>query len=288
MCVDLHTHSLYSDGSHSPKELVALAVANQLQCLALTDHDTVEGVPELLRHGRDAGLPVISGVEISATLRQYTVHILGYGFDPLSPGLEEWLRPLQNGRARRNHAILEKLNALGIDISAQELQAVSLAGQTGRPHFARLLVERGVVPSFDAAFSRYLGRNKPAWAPRFSYGASEAIAMIHQAGGKAVLAHPGMLNPDIRVIATLVQELTRHGLDGLEAYYPSHTRQLRHKLDQLAKSEQLLVTGGSDFHGVTRPAHPLASRTNGFCPPVSLLPPLFNALAGQQSTPYQN
>lgn len=288
MCIDLHTHSLYSDGSHSPQELVALAAENQLQCLALTDHDTVEGVPELLRHGRKAGLPVISGVEVSATLRQHTVHILGYGFDPLLPGLAEWLRPLQDGRARRNQAILEKLNSLGIDIKDQELQALSTAGQTGRPHFARILVERGIVPNFDAAFSRYLGRNKAAWVPRFSYSAAEAIDMIHQSGGKAVLAHPGMLNPDIRVITSLVQELARHGLDGLEAYYPSHNRQLRQKLVQLARSEQLLVTGGSDFHGVTRPAHPLASRENGFCPPASLLPPLLNALAQQQLMPHPN
>ena len=281
MCIDLHTHSLYSDGSHSPQELVALGVANQLQCLALTDHDTVEGVAELLQHGQEAGLPVISGVEISTTLRQYVVHILGYGFDPLLPGLKKWLRPLQDGRARRNQTILEKLNTLGIDISEQDLQAVSAAGQTGRPHFAKLLVARGVVPTFEAAFSHYLGRNKPAWAPRFSYNASEAIAMIHQAGGKAVLAHPGMLSSDIRVIAPLVQELARSGLAGVAVYYPSHNKQCRRKLVQLAESEQLLVTGGSDFHGVTRPAHPLASRTNGFCPPVSLLPPLLDALARQ-------
>lgn len=288
MCIDLHTHSLYSDGSHSPRELVALGVENRLQCLALTDHDTVEGVAELLRYGQEAGLPVISGVEISATLRQYTVHILGYGFDPLLPELTEWLRPLQNGRARRNQTILEKLSSLGIDISEQELQAVSAAGQTGRPHFARILVARGVVPSFDAAFSRYLGRNKPAWAPRFCYNASEAIAMIHQAGGKAVLAHPGMLNPDIRVIASLVQDLARNGLDGLEAYHPSHNKQLCRKLVQLAKDGQLLATGGSDFHGVTRPAHPLAGQTNGFCPPASLLPPLLKALAKPKLIPYQS
>ncbi len=288
MCIDLHTHSIYSDGSLSPRELVALGVENRLQCLALTDHDTVEGVAELLQYGQEAGLAVLSGVEISTTLRQHTVHVLGYGFDPHLPGLAKWLLPLQDGRARRNQAILEKLDSLGIDISEQELQAESGAGQTGRPHFARILVERGIVPSFDAAFTRYLGRDKPAWVPRFSYAAPEAIAMIHQAGGKAVLAHPGMLHPDIRVIASLVQEMACAGLDGLEAYYPSHSKQLCHKLVQLAKSEQLLVTGGSDFHGATRPAHPLAGRENGFCPPVSLLAPLLNALAGQQSSPHSN
>ena len=279
MCIDLHTHSLYSDGSHSPRELVALGVQNHLQCLALTDHDTVEGVADVLRYGQELGLHVISGMEISATLRKHTVHILGYGINAASEALQTRLRPLQNGRAMRNRAILAKLHDLGIDISEQDLQTVSGHGQTGRPHFARLLVQRGVVDSFDAAFNQYLGRYKLAWAPRFSYTVAEAIDMIHQAGGIAVLAHPGMLNPDIRVIAALVQEMANHGLDGLEVYYPAHNRQLRLKLINLAKHHGLLVTGGSDFHGVTRPAHPLAHNKSGFCPPASLLPPLLAALA---------
>lgn len=281
MCIDLHTHSLYSDGSHTPQELVALGLQNKLRCLALTDHDTVEGVADLLYYGKKAGLTVISGMEISTTLRNYTVHILGYGFDPELPELHHWLRPLQDSRAKRNQNILAKLHNLGIDISEEELQVVSGEGQTGRPHFARLLVQRGVVTSFDAAFSRYLGRNKPAWVPRFSYSAAEAITMIQRAGGKAVLAHPGMLSSDMRIIAALIEELAHQGLDGIEVYYPSHSRQLCRKLINLASIHRLLVTGGSDFHGATRPAHPLACRTNGFCPPASLLSPLLAALTNQ-------
>ena len=288
MCIDLHTHSLYSDCSHSPQELVALGVQNNLQCLALTDHDTVEGVTAMLQYGQEHSLHVISGVEISTILREHTVHILGYGFDVASTTLLNWLRPLQNGRAMRNQAILAKLHGLGIDISENELLAVSGHGQTGRPHFARLLVERGVVNNFDEAFNQYLGRHKLAWAPRFSYSTSEAIAMIHQSGGIAVLAHPGMLHPDIRVIAALVQEMVTQGLDGLETYYPAHSRQLRLKLINLAKHYGLLVTGGSDFHGLTRPAHPLAHKKSGFCPPASLLPPLLAALAEKHATGRSN
>ncbi len=282
-CIDLHTHSCCSDGSHTPRELVRLALQNQLEALAITDHDTVEGVAELLHAGQEAGLPVISGVEVSATWRQHTVHILGYGFDPTLPELQHWLRPLQDGREKRNQAILDKLRGLGIAISGKELQAVSGQGQTGRPHFARLLVQRGVVADCAAAFALYLGRGKAAWAPRFTYSAAEAIAMIHRAGGQAVLAHPGVLSPDIRVIAAVVRELIRPGLDGLEAYYPSHTPTLRRRLTELAQKHGLLVTGGSDFHGATRPTHPLACRTSGFCPPAALLPPLLAAIADRHS-----
>jgi len=283
MCIDLHTHSLYSDGSHTPQELVEFGLRNRLQGLALTDHDTVEGVAELLQYGREAGLAVISGVEISTTLRRYTVHILGYGFDPAWPELDAWLHPLQKGRARRNESIVTKLQDLGIDISMQDVKAISSEGQTGRPHFAQLLVERGVVANFSTAFEQYLARGKAAWAPRFTYPASEVIAMIHRMGGVAILAHPGMLDPDIRIVATLTEELILHGLDGLEVHYPSHSKQFRRQLMELAKRHQLLVTGGSDFHGATRPSHPLVSYTNGFCPSAALLQPLLNAIASRQA-----
>lgn len=288
MCIDLHTHSCYSDGSHTPAQLVRLALHNRLQALALTDHDTVEGVAELLHCGREAGLTVLSGVEISATWRQHTtLHILGYGLDPELPELQHWLRPLQDGRSKRNQTILDKLRALGIRIDRQELETLSGQGQTGRPHIAHLLVLRGVVADFGEAFARYLGRGKAAWAPRFTYAAAEAIAMIHRAGGRAVLAHPGVLSPDIRVITTVVQELTRSGLDGLEVYYPSHGPALRRELIRLARKHGLLVTGGSDFHGTTRPAHPLACVAGVFCPPAALLPPLLAAIAARQRSTFQ-
>ena len=278
MCVDLHTHSLYSDGSHSPRELVDMALKNRLSCLALTDHDTVEGVPELLRLGREAGLAVIGGVEISTCFRGLTVHVLGYGVDPDLPGLHDWLRPLQNGRADRNRRILENLAVLGIPISPEELAAEAGEGQCGRPHIAKILVRRGVVATTDEAFDRYLARDKPAWAPRFSYESPEAIAMIHSAGGRAVLAHPGVLGLDQDGLADVFQELTRAGLDGVEVWYPSHGKPFRALLLDLARRLGLLVTGGSDFHGATRPAHPMAKTGCSFCPPDDILPPLLAVL----------
>lgn len=274
MCIDLHTHSVYSDGSSTPAELIELAVGNGLKGLSLTDHDTVEGVNEVKRLGEQAGLTVLTGVEISTTLRQHTLHILGYGINADDPQLHRWLLPLQQGRERRNAAILGKLHALGIDITAEEIEEISRCGQTGRPHIARLLVAKGVVDSFEAAFRQYLGRNKPAWEGRFSYSAAETISMIHRVGGVAVLAHPGQLDPEIRLQPALIRELSLRGLDGVEIYYPTHTRKMMKKLKAIAAELGLLVTGGSDFHGMTRPAHRLAGRAHGFCPPSALLEPI--------------
>ena len=271
MCVDLHTHSIFSDGSTTPAELIDLAMRHGLKGLALTDHDTVEGVREACRLGRNAGLVMFTGVEISTTLREHTLHILGYGIDPDNAELHDWLVPLQNGRERRNAIILEKLRGLGVDITDEEVRQLSCCGQTGRPHIARLLVAKGVVDSFEAAFRFYLGRHKAAWEGRFSYPPGETIDMIHRAGGVAVLAHPGQIDPEMRVQPQLVRELTLRGLDGLEIHYPTHTRKMRKKLKQLAAELGLIGTGGSDFHGATRPLHRLAGVDAAFCPPDSIL-----------------
>ena len=278
MCIDLHTHSLFSDGSLSPRELVALGLENRLRCLALTDHDTVEGIPEFLAAGEELGLFVLGGVEISTTLREHTIHVLGYGIEGSLPTLQEWLRPVQEGRANRNRVILGKLNELGIPIDAAELEAISTDGQTGRPHFARLLVQKGVVATVDEAFGRYLAHGKPAWAPRFSYTATEAIEIIHRLGGKAVWAHPGMLHQDFAVVAAVLRELADHGLDGVEAHYPPHSRALRKRLEEAGAKLGLLATGGSDFHGATRPTRRMARAKSDFCPPTRLLEPLLAAL----------
>jgi predicted metal-dependent phosphoesterase TrpH len=286
MCIDLHTHSIYSDGSSTPAELIELAVANGLQGLALTDHDTVEGVGEVQRLGGLAGITILTGVEISTTLRQYTLHILGYGIDPSDPVLHQWLLPLQQGREKRNTAILLKLQALGIAITAEEISRISCCGQTGRPHIARLLIEKGVVDTFDAAFRQYLGRNKLAWESRFSYSAAETIDMIHRTGGLAVLAHPGTLDPEMRVQSLVIRELALRGLDGIELYYPSHTRKIIKKLKAIAAQNNLIVTGGSDFHGATRPANRLAGdQAQTVCPPYSIIEAILARQNGRNRPP---
>ncbi len=282
MCIDLHTHSIYSDGISTPLELIEMAVDNGLHGLALTDHDTVEGVGEIQQLGQQVGMTIITGVEISTTLRQHTLHILAYGFDPTNPALHQWLQPLQEGREKRNNAILKNLQDLGIAITAEEVKELSHCGQTGRPHIAKLLVEKGVVDSFDAAFRQLIGRNKPAWASRFSYSATETIEKIHQFGGVAVLAHPGQLDPEMRVQPPLIKELSLRGLDGLELYYPAHPRKMQKKLRALAIEHNLIVTGGSDFHGTSRPANRLAGKSQAFCPPDSIIDAILARQSGRR------
>ncbi|MGI6655526.1 MAG: PHP domain-containing protein [Desulfobulbus sp.] len=278
MCIDLHTHSLYSDGSNTPAELVDLAVRNGLRVLALTDHDTMDGVAELVEAGRQAGLVTLPGVEISTTLRGHTLHLLGYGIDVDDSDLHRWLEPLQEGRVKRNLQILDKLRDLGIDISLEEVQAVSPSGQTGRPHIAQVLMTKGVVGSFSEAFQRYLGKNKSAWAGRFCYTPAEAIAALHRAGGIAVLAHPVQIDQSLRILPAIIAELALRGLDGIECFYPTHTRTIRKKLSAIAQKHGLLITGGSDYHGPGRPNHPLAGSGKGFCPPYALMEELGSRL----------
>lgn len=276
MCIDLHTHSTYSDGTCTPAELVDMAIQHNLHALALTDHDTVDGVAMAQQLGQAAGLLVLSGVEISTTLRQHTLHILGYGIDPNDKDLQEWLRPLQESRKKRNSIMIGKLQALGIDISEEELALASPVGQTGRPHIARILIDKGIVSNMNEAFRRYLTRGAPAWEGRFSYSAFEAISRIHQAGGLAVLAHPAHIDPGMRTQGLLIAELRHRGLDGLEVHYPSHTRKIRKKFQALAAEHHLLITGGSDFHGNSKAVN--MATDSAFCPPCSLLAPLLARL----------
>ena len=280
-CIDLHIHSFYSDGSLSPKDLLKLGRHHGLHAMALTDHDTIEGVAELQQLGQDAGMTIISGVEVSTTYKGHTIHILGYGFNPADQAIHNWLAPLQQERAQRNRRILAKLRELNIQIEHEELAAISKYGQIGRPHIAQLLIQHGVVSNFDEAFRQFLGRGKAAWVPRSTYGTSESIAMLHRIGGKAILAHPAILDPNLRLQTKLIDELVAVGLDGLEAYYPTHTIKFRKQLLQLAEKHHLLITGGSDFHGATRPNNQLAGIQQNFCPPASLLGPLLAAMGMQ-------
>ena len=279
MCIDLHTHSIYSDGTATPAELVRMASANKLQGFSLTDHDTMDGVEEAVTAGRELGIEVLPGLEISALHHGYSLHILGYGIDPKNPALLHWLKRLQQGRRERNRKILEKLAAMGIQISDDELARLSGKGQTGRPHIARILVSRGYVRTMREAFSRYLGRNKPAWQSRFTYTAADTIEMLHQAGGIAVFAHPGQLDPGMKVQPQIIKELVNLKLDGLEIFYPSHTRTMQKRLKSLAGKYNILATGGSDYHGSNRAGN-LAGTPGGICPPDSIMREIRNRLPG--------
>lgn len=261
-CIDLHIHSTTSDGTMSPVELVHYAHKKGLSAISITDHDTIEGVDQALAAGRKIGLEVVPGIELSVKYRTHNVHLLGYLFNYRHKQLHIALEQLQVGRVERNKKIIVKLNRLGMTIHLGELEKAAGPGQTGRPHIARLMVEKGFVQSMDEAFEKYLGQGGLAYSSRFIYEAGEAIKIIQEAGGIAVLAHPQQLDKSVDNLDLALQQLCDMGLDGIEVYYPKHSRAFRKRLIALAEKYSLLMTGGSDYHGSIRPGTTLAGGRN--------------------------
>jgi predicted metal-dependent phosphoesterase TrpH len=250
--IDLHIHSTYSDGVLKPAELVDLAKSQGLSAISITDHDTADGAGEAIQRGLEKGIEVISGIEISSWHGDTSMHILGYLFRSDDEQFNSRLQLLQQGRETRNIRIIENLNKLGITVELEELLQYSEYGQTGRPHIARLLVDKGIAKTVDLAFKYYLGRGAAAYAERFRFSARDAIAMIREAGGVAVLAHPSSLDPSLRSTPSLLKDLHKVGLNGVEVYYPSHSSKAVKALLKMAGDIGLLITGGSDFHGPER------------------------------------
>ena len=262
MALDLHIHSTYSDGTMTPGGLVALAKKKGLRAISITDHDTVDGVTEAISSCRGNGLEVISGIEIGAKFSDMTIHILGYLFDPDNQALRTSLKKVQDARDERNGHILQRLKRLGIDISEEELRNVSGTGQTGRPHIARLLSKRGVVKTIDEAFTRFLRKGAKAYVPRFLYTAEEVFTLLRQAGGIGVLAHPLQIYHSDINLDVAIEQLAVLGMDGIETYYPTHTKKTRKTLIKSATACNLVLTGGSDYHGEVRPGTTLAGGKN--------------------------
>ena len=241
---DLHTHSHYSDGTCAPAEVVALAVQLQLEAVALTDHDTVAGLAEAESEARRLGITFIPGIELSADHSGAERHLLGYWVDPDSQPLAELLAEMVEDRRRRVGRIRERLQACGVDLPVEAVLAVCHHGVLGRMHVAEALCQRGVTSTLQEAFDRFLRDNGPAYVPKHALAVEETIALIHQAGGVAVLAHPGE-TPGAEEIASFA----RAGLDGLEALYPGYAPSLSEYYAGLAQDLRLVATGGSDFHG---------------------------------------
>jgi predicted metal-dependent phosphoesterase TrpH len=244
MTIDLHIHSTISDGTMSPSEIVTLAARKGLSAIAITDHDSVDGVGEAVEAGRLIGVEVISGVELSVKYKNSNTHLLGYLFDHTGIALHKALKLLQQGRITRNKEIIARLNSQGISLHYSELEEIAGPGECGRPHIARLLVSKNVVRTMDEAFDMYLGHGAKAYVPRFIYDAAEAIALFKDAGGLSVLAHPIQLGKTVDSLRELLLDFVGLGLDGLEVYYPSHTRQFRKELTGFANKYGLLLTGG--------------------------------------------
>lgn len=243
---DLHIHTLHSDGSMSVGEVMDIAKHKGLDCVAITDHDTVSGVNDALLYGKQIGLKVVPGIEIS-TYSVTAIHILGYNIDHNSPALLELLQELLAQRYERACLILEKLKRFNINIDIDKLPKENV----GRSHIAMALKEGGYVSSIQEAFDRYLGENRLAYVPSKRINPLSAVKAIKQSGGYAVIAHPLQLHGSKKLVP-LIEGLLPYGLDGLEVYYPTHTNKHIATFEKIAKKYNLFMTGGSDFHGINK------------------------------------
>jgi hypothetical protein len=249
--VDLHCHSTASDGTFAPANVVALAVRSGLSALALTDHDTVAGVPEAAEAARKSGIDFLPGIEISCDVpKPATMHLLGYGVDPHSPILLDMTRRLIEGRNDRNPKIIQRLTELGVKISMQELEAEANGGVVGRPHIAAILLRKGYVSSMKNAFDKYLAPGGAAYFDKERISPKQAIDMVRQSGGLPVLAHPSQLRTenDAQLDRT-IKDLADLGLTGVEVIHSDNSEAMVAKYTALADKYGLLKTGGSDFHG---------------------------------------
>jgi predicted metal-dependent phosphoesterase TrpH len=251
--VDLHLHTTASDGVLTPSEIVRYAKAKGLQAIAITDHDTIEGCEEGLLEGKRIGFEVIPGIEISAEHSPGSMHLLGFFLDIHHPLLNERLEYLQKARAERNPKMVAKLNQLGIEVTYEEVLNASGGGQVGRPHFANVLLEKKYVRSFQEAFDRFLKKGAPAYVDKFRFTSKEALHFIEEAKGVAVLAHPNTLGVNgYSALEKLILQLVEEGLKGIEAYYPEHSASEVAQYKTLAERYALLLTGGTDYHGIEK------------------------------------
>ncbi|MGI9860322.1 PHP domain-containing protein [Moorella naiadis] len=244
MAADLHAHTTASDGHLSPARVVHLAGEKGLAALGITDHDTVAGLAEALAAGQEIGLPVIAGIELSTEAEGREVHLLGYGFDWHQRDLLAFLAVMRQARYRRCLKIVARLRDLGYDLQVADVEQEVRGEAMGRPHIAAALVHKGYLPSVDAAFKTLLARGRPAYVPRTRVPPAWAVEIILKARGLPVLAHPGLSQ-----VNDLIPRLVAVGLQGLEVYYPYHDAAVMRHYRQIATAYNLVITGGSDFHG---------------------------------------
>ncbi|HEY50109.1 MAG TPA: PHP domain-containing protein [Dehalococcoidia bacterium] len=247
MKADLHLHTTASDGRLSPQEIVRKASELGLDVIAITDHDTVEGIQPALEAARGCPhLAVIPGVEISTNMPQTEVHILGYFIDHTSITLNESLKELRDSRYNRGQKMVAKLSEMGIDIKWERVVELAKGGNIGRPHIAQAMLERGYVTSLKEAFTKYIGRNGPAYIERKKVTPVEAIDLILKTSGLPFLAHPA----DIENLEPFVAQLKQAGIMGLEVYYANYSRSTIAHLQNVASRHGLATSGGSDYHGL--------------------------------------
>lgn len=253
LCIDLHTHTQVSDGTDSPGELVRRAKAIGLHALAITDHDTIAGLPEAQQEGAALGIEVIRGCEISARGDDTEMHILGLWLPEDATVLEQTLADLRAHRDTRNVVIVEKLQALGLDVSYEEVLEASRGEAVGRPHIATVLINKGFATDWQDAFVRYLGYKGKAFAPKEILGPEEAVSLLAGMGATVSLAHPCLSMHSRDAIEQLVRRLKEHGLTAIEAYHSDQSQAEQRFCVDIAARYGLALTGGSDYHGTAKP-----------------------------------
>jgi predicted metal-dependent phosphoesterase TrpH len=263
MRIDLHTHSSVSDGTDAPAELVRKALAVGLDVVALTDHDTFDGLDEAVAEGERLGLGVVRGMELSCSRRGSSVHVLAYGADPASPELATEMARVRDGRLGRLAGVLRKLAELGVPVSEAEVMAqVGNSPSVGRPHIADALIAAGHVRDRQEAFDRFLADGGPAHVHRYTIEVDRGIDLVHEAGGLAVIAHPWGRGREHLLPPNVLQGLVRdHALDGIEVDHQDHDSDVRRRLRELADGLGLLATGSSDYHGTGKLDHDLGCNT---------------------------
>lgn len=254
---------------------MAIAERNGVRVMALTDHDSLEGIPEAVERARVAGIRIIPGVELSVSEQGMDVHLLAYGFDPTDSPLRSAIARYRESRHERARKILSRLKGLGIRIPIEEVEEIAGGGALGRPHVAEALMVGGYVETFHEAFQRYLGHHAPAYVAKQTVMLEEALEVVREAGGITALAHPATLNRD-----QWISGWARRGLDGIEVWHSKHQPHDIDRYKKIAESHGLLMTGGSDFHGERTPDLSVGS----VAVPESMLAPLDEALKARQGT----
>lgn len=244
--IDLHMHTTASDGALTPAELVGEAKGQGLECIAVTDHDSTDGIEEAVAEGERLGVHVIPGIEMSTDIPRAEVHILGYYLRYHDAEFQTTLQQLREGRRDRAEKMVAKLAGMGVIIPWERVQEVAGQGSVGRPHIAQVMVEMGYVSSMVEAFTDYIGRNAPAYVERYKLTPVEAVGLIRKVQGLPVLAHPG----EVLTLDTLLPELISAGLVGLECYYGDYSPETVEGLLALADEHGLVPTGGTDFHRI--------------------------------------
>lgn len=285
MSIDLHIHSTASDGALFPDEIIDLATKLCLGAIAITDHDTIEGARKALSIKRPPSLNLLTGVEISVSpisslMASGTFHILGYGINMDDPSINESLAILRDARCDRNPKIISHLNALGLDLSMSEILENNRDNdQIGRPHIAKLMVKKGYAQSINDAFDRYLAVGRPAYVDKYRMDCDKALATIRNAGGIPVLAHPFLLRLKENVaLDELILILKSMGLRGIEAYYPDHSPEQVARYMEIANQHDLLLTGGTDFHGSLKPDIQMGTGRGDFSVPYDLYEKIIKSL----------